>query len=49
MIKKNKISLEDNKTWQDYIKNPTDISDKDNSIKKNISSTPRFKYDLQTI
>ena len=46
MIKKNKISLEDNKTWQDYIKNPTDISDKDNSIKKNISSTPRFKYDL---
>ena len=30
MIKKNKISQEDIKTWKNYIKNPKDIVDKDN-------------------
>ena len=33
MIKKKNISQEDINTWKNYIKNPTDIIDKDN-IKK---------------
>ncbi len=46
MKKKKIISQEDNDTWQDYIINPKDISDKDKSINKNNLNNPRFKYDL---
>ena len=36
MIKKKDLSQEDKKTWEDYIKNPSDIYDKDkNNSKKN--------------
>ena len=45
MIKKKNISQEDINTWKSYIKNPTDITDKDN-IQKDSQSTYRFKYDL---
>ena len=45
MIKKKNISQEDINTWKNYIKNPTDISDKDN-IQKDSQSNYRFKYDL---
>ena len=45
MIKKKNISQEDINTWKNYIKNPTDITDKDN-IQKNSQSRYRFKYDL---
>ena len=45
MIKKKGISKEDNKVWQSYIKNPTNIYDKDISNKV-INSRERFKYDL---
>ena len=45
-MKKKKESLqEDKKTWEDYIKNPSDIYDKD----KNFSKTQRrdrYKFDL---
>ena len=45
MIKKKNISQEDVDTWQTYIQNPTDIIDKDNSLKNN-QNNQRFKYDL---
>ncbi len=46
MIKKKNISKEDIKIWQDYIKNPKDIIDKDKTpiAKKTINQ--RFKFDL---
>ena len=48
MIKKKDISKEDIDTWQSYIKNPSDIIDKDQeniAIDGNIKKG-RFKYDL---
>ena len=45
MKKKKESNKEDKKTWQDYIKNPSDIYDKD----KNFSKTQRrdrYKFDL---
>ena len=45
MIKKKNISQEDINTWKSYIKNPTNITDKDN-IQKDSQSNCRFKYDL---
>ena len=45
MKKKKESNQEDKKTWQDYIKNPSDIYDKD----KNFSKTQRrdrYKFDL---
>ena len=45
MIKKKYLSKEDKKVWEDYIKNPSDIFDKDKShLKKN--KNKRFKFDL---
>ncbi len=45
MIKKRDPSQEDKKIWENYVKNPTDIYDKD---KKNSNSTNKatFKFDL---
>ena len=45
MIKK-KISQEDINTWKNYIKNPTDVTDKEKNQKINNSINLRFKYDL---
>ena len=45
MIKKKNLSQEDKKTWEDYIKNPSDIYDKDKNNPKRISRE-RFKFDL---
>ena len=45
MIKKKNISQKDINTWKNYIKNPSDIFDKDN-IHKERQSKSRFKYDL---
>ena len=45
MIKKNKISQVDKKTWEDYTKNPTDIIDKEKFVKKTFDNQ-RFKFDL---
>ena len=45
MIKKKYLSKEDKKVWEDFIKNPSDIFDKDKSnLKKN--KNQRFKFDL---
>jgi len=45
VIKKRDPSQEDKKIWENYVKNPTDIYDKD---KKNSNSTNKatFKFDL---
>ena len=45
MIKKKYPSQEDKKTWEEYIKNPSGIYDKDQSISNNIQ---RFKPDSTT-
>ena len=45
MIKKKDLSQEDKKTWEDYIKNPSDIYDKDKKNQKNFKRG-RFKFDL---
>ena len=46
MIKKKYISKEDLDIWNDYIKNPTDLVDKDNTNKERESKSSRFRYDL---
>ena len=45
MIKKKDLSKEDSEVWQSYIKNPTDVYDKD-LVKKSINRKERFKFDL---
>jgi|TARA_B110001452_G_C15004444_1_gene351150 DNA-nicking Smr family endonuclease len=46
-VKKDKeISQKDIDTWNNYIKNPTDIRDKDKSQKDINLNNFRFKYDL---
>ena len=46
MIKKKNISLEDIKIWKNYIKNPSDIIDKDSNNNKSRLSKRRYKFDL---
>ncbi len=45
MIKKKYLSKEDKKVWENYIKNPSDVFDKDKSNLKKIKNQ-RFKFDL---
>ena len=45
MIKKKDLSQEDKKTWEDYIKNPSNIYDKDKNNQKNFKRG-RFIFDL---
>ena len=46
MIKKKDTNQEDKKTWEDYIKNPFDIYDKDQAFSNNLKRKKRFKFDL---
>ena len=46
MIKKKDLSQENKKIWEDYIKNPDDIYDKDQSISHVIQKRERYKFDL---
>ena len=46
MIKKKDPNQEDKKTWEDYIKNPSDIYDKDQNASNNILRKERYKFDL---
>jgi DNA-nicking Smr family endonuclease len=46
VTKKKNISQEDINTWKNYIKSPTDITDKDNIQDDSKSHHNRFKYDL---
>ncbi len=45
-IKKKNISQTDINTWNSYIKNPTDIIDKDNNKNEDVPNNFRYKYDL---
>ncbi len=46
MIKKKDLSKEDKKIWENYIKNPTDIFDKDNSRQFISKKKDRYSFDL---
>ena len=46
MIKKKDFNQEDKKTWEDYIKNPSDIYDKDQGISDQTQRRERYKFDL---
>ena len=46
MIKKKELNQADKKTWEDYIKNPSDIYDKDKNNSKNTQRKERYKFDL---
>ena len=46
MTKKNDFSKDDKKTWEDYIKNPSDIYDKEQSITYSDQRRERYKFDL---
>jgi len=43
--KKKDLSQKDKKTWEDYIKDPSDIYDKDKYNQK-ITRKERYKFDL---
>ena len=45
MSKKKNLSQKDRKTWEDYIKDPSDIYDKDRNNQK-IARNERYKFDL---
>ena len=45
MIKKKDLSQEDIKAWENYIKDPSDIFDKEQKNQKNIRKK-RFEFDL---
>ena len=46
MIKKKDLDQDDKKAWEEYIKNPSDIYDKDKNYSKENRRKERFKYDL---
>ena len=46
MIKKKNLSKKDIETWETYIKNPSDVYDKDKNNQKNHSRKERFRFDL---
>ena len=46
MTNKKDLSKEDKDTWQDYIKNPSDVYDKDRSKSFTNKVKDRFKFDL---
>ena len=46
MIKKKELNQEDKKIWEDYIRNPYDIYDKDKDIRKSTQKKTRYKFDL---
>ena len=46
MTKYKDLSPEDKKNWEDYIKNPSDVFDKDKSNSINAEKKSRFRFDL---
>ena len=46
MIKKKDLSQEDKKVWENYIKNPSGIYDKEGNSRKMQMQNKRFKFDL---
>ena len=46
MIKKKELNQRDKQIWENYVKNPSDIYDKENRIFKTDKRRDRFKFDL---
>ena len=46
MIKKKATKQENKKVWEEYIKNPYDIFDKDQDTSNNTQRRVRYKFDL---
>jgi len=46
VIKKKDSKQEDKKIWEEYIKNPSDIYDKDQNISNSPKTKERYKFDL---
>ena len=46
MIKKKDLSENDIETWETYVKNPSDIYDKDRNNQKNQDRKERYRFDL---
>ena len=46
MIKKKSLNQEDKNTWENYIKDPSDVYDKEKGFPKNKKRKERFKFDL---
>ena len=46
MTKHKDLSPDDKKNWEDYIKNPSDIVDKDKTNSINTEKKSRFRFDL---
>ena len=46
MIKKKKLSNEDKKAWDNFIKHPSNVYDKEKNFKNVSSRRERFKFDL---
>ena len=46
MIKKKNLTQEDKNAWENYIKNPSDIYDKDKDLAIDKKRKERFKFDL---
>ena len=46
MIKKKYLDQDDKRAWEEYIKNPSDIYDKEKNHSKENQRKERFKYDL---
>ena len=46
MIKKKNLSEKNRKAWEDFIKNPSDVYDKDKKNSKENGRKGRFEYDL---
>ena len=46
MIKKKDLSEKDLNTWESYIKNPSDLYDKEKNNQKNQERKERFRFDL---
>ena len=46
MIKKKDLSAKNTEIWETYIKNPSDIYDKDKKNKENQGTKDRFRFDL---
>ena len=46
MIKKKSLSEKDIETWDNYIRNPSDVYDKDKNNQKNQDRKERFRFDL---
>ena len=45
MIKKKNLSEKNRKAWEDFIKNPSDVYDKEKTFKDKINKA-RYKFDL---